>query len=72
MAGALAAARRDRLSAGDPAASWAGLVVLGDGGLVVRRAPGEDRSARTALAVVAAAVAAALAWLYRRRRYRPD
>lgn len=34
VAAALAAARRDRIRAGDPAAAWAGLVVLGDGSLV--------------------------------------
>jgi tetratricopeptide (TPR) repeat protein len=35
VAGALARAQRESLEAGDPAAAWAGLVVLGDGGAVV-------------------------------------
>ena len=34
VAGALAAAREDRIRAGAPAAAWAGLVVIGDGGVV--------------------------------------
>ncbi len=34
ISAALAAARRSRIKAGAPAASWAGLVVLGDGGFV--------------------------------------
>jgi CHAT domain-containing protein len=34
ISAALAAARRGRIKAGAPAASWAGLVVLGDGGFV--------------------------------------
>jgi CHAT domain-containing protein len=34
LAGALRAARRDRIAAGAPPAAWAGLVLLGDGSLV--------------------------------------
>jgi hypothetical protein len=34
LAAALRAAQRDRIDDGAPAAAWAGLVVLGDGGLV--------------------------------------
>ena len=41
VAGALSAAQRDAVDAGMPAASWAGLVVLGDGDL--RPLPGQPR-----------------------------
>ncbi len=41
VAGALSAAQRDAVDAGMPAASWAGLVILGDGDL--RPLPGHSR-----------------------------
>jgi len=73
VAGALHAARREAIAAGEPAAAWAGLVVLGDGALVpvpggrrVGLSPGLVASALIALlAVLGGAVAMA------RRRRRP-
>ena len=67
VAGAMRAARAERLAAGAPAAEWAGLVVLGDGGLQ----PFSGRSLRHRAGIVAIAIALAIAlfcWLARRRR----
>jgi CHAT domain-containing protein len=69
VAGALAAARRERMSRGDPAAAWAGMIVLGDGDLVpfpsVRPStPGWTWAAAFALGVLLTAV---LVYLSRRR-----
>jgi CHAT domain-containing protein len=69
---AMAAARRERRSAGAPPAEWAGLVVLGDAGLVPF--PGGSRPAPLpvrAVLAAAVAVAAAFAFLWRRRRRAP-
>jgi CHAT domain-containing protein len=58
---AMAAARRDRMLGGAPAAEWAGLVVLGDGDLVPFRGGAHARPVPVALFVVlflAAALAA--------------
>jgi CHAT domain-containing protein len=73
VAGALAAAQRDRLAAGAPGAAWAGLVVLGDGDLVpvpggVRRAGAGVRAAIGAAVVLA--LVAALAALFGAARSR--
>jgi CHAT domain-containing protein len=61
---ALAAARRERLATGVPAADWAGLVLLGDGRWVpfpggVRRGGAATRRLPLLLAAAAAALAAA-------------
>lgn len=69
VSSALAAARRDAIRAGGPAAAWAGLVVLGDGDFVPL--PGGRASFRP-LALVSAGVLAILLFggtlLVRRRR----
>jgi CHAT domain-containing protein len=71
LAGALAAAQRDRMQAGEPEAAWAGLVVLGDGDLApIRRSPAPLPAA--AWVVLAAAAAVALgAFVLARRRTAP-
>ncbi|MCU0224376.1 MAG: CHAT domain-containing protein [Acidobacteria bacterium] len=68
---ALAAAHRERIEAGIPAADWAGLVLLGDGQWVpfpggVRRGGAAARSLPLLLAAAAAALAAAGLALSRR------
>ncbi len=74
VAAALHAAQRDRIAAGEPAAAWAGLVVLGDGELVP--VPGGTSGFRPTgwrLAVVCAALFALLLYgssLRHRRRGR--
>ena len=74
VAAALAAAQRDGIAAGDPAAAWAGLVVLGDGDLVPlpggRRGPAVPQWALAAGAACLGllAVAGAFAWRRGRRR----
>lgn len=68
VAGALAAAQEDRIDAGAPAAAWAGLVVLGDGG-VVPIPGGRSRSfgvLGSVLVVVLLGVGVGLVW----RRFR--
>lgn len=72
LAGALAAAQRDRMRAGDPEAAWAGLVVLGDGDLAPIRPVGPRLPGGTWPVLAAgAALAAALYLMARRRRARP-
>jgi CHAT domain-containing protein len=71
VAAALAAARRERIAAGAPAAAWAGTVVLGNGAATLttagRRA--EWRAARWAGAgLLAVGLAAPFAFWWRRRR----
>lgn len=71
-AGALAAAQRERLASGAPAAAWAGVVVLGNGDFVpfpgrVRRVPA---GLWTGLAAAATGAAAALLVFRRSRRKR--
>jgi CHAT domain-containing protein len=72
MAAALAAAQRDRLQAGAPAAAWAGLVVLGDGDVApfpARPTPGPSPGNLLRAALLAAiAVLLGRRWLTRRRR----
>lgn len=74
VAAALHAARREAIEAGEPAAAWAGLVVLGDGSVVPLpggRSPLDDpavRIAGLALSVLAAALLVVAA--VRRRRSR--
>ncbi len=74
LAGALAGARAARLAAGDPAAAWAGMVVLGDGDFVPvpggRRA-GFVSSVAPWIAVVAIALLLACTGVIRRRRHAP-
>ena len=73
VSAALAAARRGRIKAGAPGASWAGLVVLGDGDFVPL--PGGAPSDRTTM--ILAALTAALLLLgaailiHHARRHRP-
>jgi CHAT domain-containing protein len=67
---ALHGARREAIEAGEPAAGWAGLVVLGDGGAVPvpggrRGVPGGALAASAAVLLIVAAV---LVWRVRRRR----
>ena len=73
-AAALRAARREAIAAGEPAAAWAGLVVLGDGSLVPvpdgRRGFGDLLRAPVTLALVAAVLAVAGFAALRRRRTR--
>jgi CHAT domain-containing protein len=66
-AAALAAARRERLHAGAPAAAWSGLVLVGDGEIVLRAAPRGTRWGTAALAVGFALVIALAVWMRRRR-----
>lgn len=70
VAGALHEARREAIDAGEPAASWAGLVVLGDGSVVPlpggRRGP--EGATFAALLGVSFLVAAIGGWALRRRR----
>jgi CHAT domain-containing protein len=71
LAGALASARADRAAAGDPAAAWAGVVLLGDGDLVPFPGGVEARVPLRAIAVgavIAALAAAAVTRLRTRRR----
>jgi CHAT domain-containing protein len=68
---ALAGARRSRVEAGDPAAAWAGMIVLGDGDAVpIPARAGSFRDARSwgAILLVAVLLAGALALVYRRLR----
>jgi hypothetical protein len=66
---ALAAAKRDRIRAGAPAAAWAGVVVLGSGARVPwpERVTSPQRLGTVLLVAVLAALAAMLV-LRRRRR----
>lgn len=72
VAAALHAARREAIEAGEPAAAWAGLVVLGDGSLVP--VPGGRRGfwdllrAPATLAILLAVLAAAVLAAARHRR----
>lgn len=71
VAGALAAAQDDRIRAGAPAAAWAGLAILGDGGVVP--VPGErPRLLRGAFALAPAAALLALASALLWRRFAID
>jgi CHAT domain-containing protein len=72
ISAALAAARRSRIKAGAPAASWAGLVVLGDGGFVPLPG-GVPTAGRTASFAALAAVLVLLVGgllIHRARRHR--
>jgi CHAT domain-containing protein len=70
LGAALAAARRERIEAGEPAAAWAGYVLLGDDSLApaaARPAPKLSR-ARATMGMAAVAVLAAAALIVRARR----
>ncbi|MBI2837356.1 MAG: CHAT domain-containing protein [Acidobacteria bacterium] len=69
VAASLAAAQRDRMSAGAPAAAWAGLVVIGDGSAVPVSGVSGARSARPSIVMLVTifAVIAAIATLARAR-----
>lgn len=68
VAAALASARRELSRRGAPAAAWAGVVVLGDGGMVpLPGGVGEIRVSSWS-AVELVMVAAILVWSWRRRR----
>ncbi len=65
MAGAMAAARRDLMRAGLPAAAWSGLVVLGDGDVVPLpngRGLGRSEILLAACSLLMFAAGAALVW----------
>lgn len=73
IAGALNAAQGDRIEAGDPAAAWAGLVVLGDGSYIpfpggLPQASPLGSSLLTLVAALATAAAAGGYLVLRRRR----
>lgn len=71
VAAALAAAHRESLEAGRPAAAWAGLVVLGDGDLRLRTTGQPHRHVSgNAFWILAWLSAAALAFILLRRRRR--
>jgi len=63
---ALHGARCEAIEAGEPAAAWAGLVVLGDGDLVPVAEPPPKLPGPTALAVLAVLALLGGAWIYRR------
>lgn len=67
---ALAAARRQRIEAGAPAASWAGLVLVGDGSFVPAPSAPRGRPTLPFSLLGLAALALALLLLLRRRRAR--
>lgn len=74
VAAALRAAQRERAEEGAPAYAWAGLVVLGDGGLVPlpggRKRPPLLTGALPAVAVAALLLITTGGVVWRRRRYR--
>jgi CHAT domain-containing protein len=69
VATALAAARRERIEAGAPAADWAALVALGDGDARLdARPPGRDGARVLRLWIVACGAGAVVWWILSRRR----
>lgn len=70
LSAAFTAARRDRISAGAPVASWANLILIGDGDLLLGSPRGSFRRSWPAWLLLAAAIAACSIWLGARRRSR--
>jgi len=72
VTGALRAAQAARIRAGAPAAAWAGVIAVGDGGVVpfpggVPASPSSPATFWWLVAMLPALAAAWLAWRYRRR-----
>jgi len=66
---ALHGARREAIEKGEPAAAWAGLVVLGDGDLVPVMEPRSSVPGPAALVVLAVLALLAGGWIYRRSTF---
>ena len=70
VASALSNARRDRAAAGAPAAAWAGVITIGDGGIVMRPGDAAGRSLTGAIALGATLCLAAAILLVRFRPFK--